>query len=242
MSVTQIVVAGLEDVEAMMARLPENAKFGASIGLNRTADEVQAGIRAGLQGKGFTLRRKSFVEQTIYRKPGEDFATKAKLEARVRIHDERDVLAKHEEGGQKRPRQGRVVAVPIGARPTKDALVPAKYQLKTLFFNRQSRWSQVKTVATTKSKTARRRLLKRSVASDVTVTPDGRVWLTEGRGKSRRSTLLWVFKKATWIPPRLRFEETGRSIATNRLRPNVEGAIEVELTRGLTTKSRSVSE
>lgn len=237
---TQIVVAGLEDVEAMFARLPENAKFGASVGLNRTADEVQAGIRAGLQGKGFTLRRKTFVEQTIYRKPGEDFARKDQPEmfARVRIHEERDVLAKHEEGGQKRPRQGRVVAVPIGARPTKDALVPAKYTLKALFFNQQSRWSQVKTIATTKSKTARRRLLKRSVASDVTVTPDGRVWLTEGRGKSRRSTLLWVFKKATWVPPRLKFEETGRAIATNRLRPNVEGAIEIELTRGLSTSSK----
>lgn len=234
-----VTIVGLEEVQALLEKMPENAKFGASVGLNRTADEVQAGVRASLPAKGFTLRRKAFVEQTIYRKPGEDFARKDQPEmfARVRIHDERDVLARHEEGGSKRPTKGRVIAIPIGARPNKGDVVPVKYQLKTLFFHQRGRLSQAKAILNTKSKAGRKRLLKRSVADDVHVDRHGRVWLTQGRGKGSRSTLMWIFKPSSWVPPRLHFEDTGRDIANRRLRPNVEGAIEVELSRGLTTRS-----
>lgn len=205
----RLEVVGLDGLEAMLRHLPPNARYGAALGMNRTIDEAQSAIRASLPEK-FTLRRKQFVERTVYRKPGEDFATKAKLEARVRIHDERDVLAKHEKGGRKVPREGRALAIPVDVRRTKADVVRKSEGVKALF------------------------------ASGKAFRKGSKVFVTQGRGKKKTLRLAYVFKPSVPIAPALGFERTARAVIARRAEANIAGAIEVELTRGLTTKSGPV--
>lgn len=228
---------GAEEINALLAKLPENARYGAALGMNRTMDEAQAEIRRGLSGK-FTLRRKTFVENTIYRKPGEDWATKDKLEARVQVNADRNQLAKFEEGGDKGPTRGRkALGIPVvgGARPTKGAIVPEKFKLKTLFFSQQGLLSQARSIAGTKKRSGRNALLKASAKKYVSM--NGKVFEIIGTKRTPRLKLLWVFKPSVRIAPKLRFAETGRRVIDARAAANVSGAIEIEVTRGLTTRS-----
>ena len=98
--------------------------FAVSVALNDTSNDVQSAVRQRLPQDGFTLRRRQFINNTIWRKPGLDFANKQSLSAGVRIHPERDVLAKFETDSIKAPSQGKSLAVPIAARPSKGAVVP----------------------------------------------------------------------------------------------------------------------
>lgn len=221
-------------VQNLLSTLGAKARFGASVGLNRTANEVQDEVRKGLSGQ-FTLRRKAFIENTIYRKPREDFATKDNLKAGVRINPERDVLAKFEDGGSKTPREGKSIAVPLGARPSPTSIVPQRYTLKALFFGQQGLASQAKSVFKARTKSRRKLLLKRSTQDDIFIR-NGVVFQAppNHRGKPKA---LWVFKSSTKLPQSLHFMATAFRVARDRLAVNVSGAIEVEVARGLTTKS-----
>lgn len=85
-----------------------------SLALNRTLDEVQAAIREQVKGT-YTLRRPEFVLRTIYRAPGVDFAQPGRYAAAVRVHPERNVLAKFEDERVKFPKRGRALAIPLAA-------------------------------------------------------------------------------------------------------------------------------
>lgn len=207
MSDSQVRIEGLDEVAALLDELPRNALFGASIGLNRTMDEAQAEIRQSLPGH-FTLRRKTFVERTIYRKPGEDFATKDRLLGRVRIHDDRDFLAKFEQGGTKTPTRGRrALAVPVDVKRTKTEVISKANQVRAL------------------------------LASGKAFVRGKYVFQVQGRGRNKRLTMAYVFKSSTPLPADLHFEDTGRGVIVRRAVPNLEGAIEVEISRGLTFRS-----
>lgn len=207
MAETVVKVEGLEDVQHMLTNLRTGARFAASIGINRTMDEAQAAIRQGL-GDRFTLRRRAFVERTIYRKPGEDFASKTHLIGRVRVHDERDFLAKFERGGQKEPTRGRsALAVPVNVRRNKADIVTRANRVAALL---QSGKAFVR----------------------------GRfVFQKVGRGKRASINLAYVFKRRTPLPDSLRFAETGTRIILQRGADNIRGAIQAELDRGLTYRS-----
>ena len=75
-----------------------------------------------------TIRQEAFILRTIYRMPGEDFATKPKLSAGYRTDPRRDYLAKHEDGGEKVAIQGKpYVAVPLpDLKLSKKGLVPKR--------------------------------------------------------------------------------------------------------------------
>jgi hypothetical protein len=196
---------GGEELQAALANLPRQVKFATAVGMNRTIDEAQAEIKAGLSGK-FTLRRKAFVEGTIYRKPGKDWATKDKLEARVQVNPDRNVLEKFEAGGTKAPTGGRrALAIPIAVKRNKSDIVTKANSVKAL------------------------------LASKKAYIRDGKVWLLQGRGKIRKRVLAYVFAKAVPLKPTLRFVETGRKVIEARGAANVAGAIEKELAGGLST-------
>jgi len=204
---TIVQVEGLEQLNAALDILPGKAKYATALGMNRTMDEAQTTIRQGLSQK-FTLRRATFMERTIYRKPGEDWATKTKLEARVRINEERNHLAKFEDGGQKLPTRGRkMLAVPVEVRRTGAGIVPRSMSPRAL------------------------------LAKGNAYVRDGKLWLLSGRGKMKKRTLAYVFKRSTPIAPVLGFVATATEVIGRRALPNIVGAIEVELARGLTTRS-----
>jgi hypothetical protein len=206
-----IVLKLLEADEAYLKRLfaeiGPKALFAASLGMNRTMNEAQDAIRQGLQWK-FTVRRKSFIESTIYRQPGKDFASKTNLQAGVRIHEERNVLAKFEEGGLKLPTGGRkALAIPVGVKRNKNDIVTAANSVKAL------------------------------LASGKAFIKNGKVWQIMGRGKKKTLKLAYVFKKSVPLRPDLHFVATGSKVIMERAVPNIAGAIQIELDRGLTSKS-----
>jgi len=204
---TTVRVEGLEEVARLIEQLPRQAKFAASIGINRTMDEAQTAIRGGLANK-FSLKRPQFVQNTIYRKPREDWATKDHLAARVRVHDERNQLAKFEEGGPKQPTRGRkAIAIPVQVPRNAAGIVPTSRSPKAL------------------------------LASGKAYSRGGMLWLLTGRGKIKKRVLAYVFRASVPIAPDLQFVETGLRVIANRAVPNIVGAIEVEFARGLVSRS-----
>lgn len=87
-------------IAGMIAGIRGQLPFAVSLGLNNIADVAQRAVQTALHGE-FTLRHEAFIENTIYRKPGQDFATKTNLSATVRVDPTRDFLAKFEDGGDK---------------------------------------------------------------------------------------------------------------------------------------------
>lgn len=179
----QIKVTGTNAVRDELRRIGRQAPFAMSVALNNTANDAQKAIRGGLSA--FTLRRKTFVENTIYRKPGQDFATKTKLVATVRVNPERDFLAQHEEGGDKRPRSGANVAIPLPAvQPDRSVVIPRRLRPSGLRTN-----GQVRKV----------------------VTPAGTFLVRNrpGKGKGRlegwRTEFLYLLKPVVRVRPRLSF-------------------------------------
>jgi hypothetical protein len=120
----EMQMLGNNEVAEAVKGLGRQIPFARMLILNRLANAAQAETRKGIEAR-FTLRRRDFVLKTIYRKPGEDFATKTEGESAVRVNDERDFLAKFEEGGEKRPREGSSIAIPVNARRNKSDIVTA---------------------------------------------------------------------------------------------------------------------
>ena len=189
------MAGGTDHQRQAMADIKKQAPFAMSLALNRTANAAQTEIRSGLSA--FTLRRKEFVERTIFRTRGVDFATKAKLQASVRVNPARDFLAQHEEGGQKAPVSGQHVAVPLPAvqEAAGQPVIPKRLRPSGLRLN-----GQVRKV----------------------VTPSGvflvRNRLGKGRGRLEgwRTEFLYSLKKSVPIRPRLRFHENAQKAIDNQ--------------------------
>ena len=96
----------------MLSGLEKQLPFAYSVAINKTVNASQSAVQAALPGE-FTLRRADFVKRTIYRKPGQDFATKTNLVGAVRVNPERNVLAKFEDDTTKRSIAGHKLAVPL---------------------------------------------------------------------------------------------------------------------------------
>lgn len=188
-----------------LAAIGRQAPYAASVALNTLANAAQRDIRAQLPGH-FMLRRPQFIANTIFRQPGVDFATKTKLQAAVGIHPTRDMLAKHEEGGSKRPLRSARLAVPVNVPRTGAGLVKAAYQLKALRTNQRA----------------------------FRVDPRGGdpvIAEQLGRGKNARIRVLYVLKRAVWLKPRLQFHET----AERTIERDWEGAVHAGIARALET-------
>lgn len=183
-----ITVKGFPEVSKALQEIGRQAPFAMSLALNNTANEAQRAIKDSLASR-FTLRRKGFVENTIYRQKGVDFATKAKLQASIRVNPERNFLAQHEEGGSKGPMSGTNVAVPMPAvrEAAKGEVIPKRLRPSGLRLN-----GQVRKV----------------------VTPQGTFLVRNrpGSGSGRlvgwRTEFLYKLKPSVPIRPRLQFRDT----------------------------------
>lgn len=126
MNELDIDVRGDREVMAMFEGIGQQMPFALANTLNGCANETQRDTRVGLEDGRMILRRPTFVKNTIYRKPGEDFAKKTHLVAAVRVDDRpgRDFLAKFEDGGEKEGRNGHRVAIPIDPKRNKREVIP----------------------------------------------------------------------------------------------------------------------
>lgn len=196
MSITYEIELDPKPLADALREVGRQVPFAMSVGLNRTADEIQVAIRQGLR-QHFTLRRPAFIEQTIYRKPGEDFAKKDSLQAGVRINPERDFLAKFEEGGRKTPQPGRkTLAIPVGVKRNKFDVVTAANSIKALLSTKKA------------------------------FIDKGNVFQRIGRGVHAYLRLAYVLRPSVKIPDSLHFIDTARTISERRGGENVMGAID----------------
>lgn len=187
---------GLNETAEGLRQVKKQMPFALSKALNDTANAAQKDVRASL-AQHFTLRRKAFIENTIYRKPGEDFATKRSFVAGLRVNPARDVLLKHEDGGAKTPISGRALAIPLsGTRRNKADIVtrsqrpnalrgkPGVFRVKDMLFKRT------------------------------------------GKGARRKLLALFLFRRSVPIKPRLGFEATSERTIERQWVPIAENAIE----------------
>lgn len=107
--------------------------FATAFALTRTAQAVQTEVRQQLPRR-FVIRNR-FVEQAIRVRP----ARKDTLTAQVLIPTDQegyrriaDAMEQHEFGGDKRPRSGTFIAVPINARRNKRDIIPRGQRPKAL--------------------------------------------------------------------------------------------------------------
>lgn len=116
--------AAIRGIVTVFRQLP----YATAQALNRTANDFQR-VQQEAVLRDFTVRQRTFVLNAIKRLPGQDFATKDKLEATVRIDPQRNQLAKFEAGGEKHAIQGQdYVAIPLeGIKRTKRDLVPRRF-------------------------------------------------------------------------------------------------------------------
>jgi len=174
--------------QKMLADLQTGARPAVALACNKVADQVQSAVRASLPG-AFTLRRKPFIENTIYRNKATDFArwNQTPVKAIVRVNPERDYLAKHEEGGDKTALSGSSVAIPLKpVRPTFNQVVRERLRLSALRSDPNVR--KVVLPAGT--------FLVRNV---------------KGRGKAQRGArtdFLYQFKRSVRLRPRLGMMDT----------------------------------
>lgn len=190
-------ITGQADVKKMLQEIGRQAPYALSVALNSTANAVQQEIRKTLP-TSFSMRKPEFISRTIYRKPGEDFATKAKTSAAVRVNDDpkRDHLAKFEEGGDKRPTSGSAVAIPLpGVRRNKSDVITTANRPKAL-----------------KGKKGIVRL-------------GNVIFKSTGRGKGKRLTALYLLKRSVRIRPVLHFDATARTVIDREWKQHAEAAV-----------------
>jgi hypothetical protein len=168
-------------VRDMLKGLESQAPFAMSLALNNTANDVQAAIRKGVQSR-FTLRRPDFILNTV-KIAKDERATKAKQEVTVHIDPTRNILAKFEEGGEKRPREGTHLAIPVAIKRNKNDIIPrARYPRPLL----QS---------------------KAGLAGRVFATAVG-IMKTVGRGARASTSVLYLFRTSVRLPAKLRLVQT----------------------------------
>lgn len=204
------------DAIAAFADLERQMPYVASVALNSTANDAQKAIRANLPGK-FTLRRREFMERTIYRRSGVwpqgDNASKAQLTAAVRIHPQRDQLAKFEEGGQKQPTSGSTVAIPIPRLNNPNMII------------RRSDPMHLSKLPGSLTKSGRTRTKSKLGLPVFAVTDrQGRKMILMNVGSTVRT--LYVFQRSVPIPATLGFRETAVKVIGQRWTPNVLAALD----------------
>jgi hypothetical protein len=182
-------IEGADAIKSALTEIGKLAPRALTLTLNKLADDGQAAVKKSLDGR-FMLRRPDFVRNTIYRKPGQDFATNAKPRAAFGVRADRDFLAPFEENSVKTPVAGRSVAIPLaGVKPTPQTVVPKRLRPAALRSNEQVR---------------------------KVVTPNGTFLVknTQGKGKGRlvgwRTDFLYKLVPSVRRPARLGLHDTAQ--------------------------------
>jgi len=199
-------------IAGMISGLRQQMPFALSLGLNNTANVAQKAVQAKLPAE-FDLRAADFITNTIYRKPGQDFATKTNLAATIRVNPARNQLAKFEIGGEKESISGKSLAVPVFREDSPNIIIRRGDPLSVakLFDAIQKRSGK-------QFKPRRRKGEPKPAPID-----QGRVFLVKNAkgtfilerqhpGRDGNRVLYW-FRKSVPIPASLHFDETALQAA-----------------------------
>lgn len=213
-------------VLGMLAGVHSQIPYATSVSINQTLNDAQAAIRRTLPGH-FHLRRKDFVERTIYI-AGKDRATKERLVGTVRVNPERNFLAKFEDDTVKKSHSGKALAVPVIRANQPDIII-----------KRSDPLSLKRVMDAIQRREGRLRVRRKKGAPPP--DPLGDVFLLKRNGRTlvmqrpvsgpdrvgNRSNLkvLYVFEDQVPIEPELHFDETALATALARWSINAQEAL-----------------
>lgn len=202
--------------------------FALSLALNNLGIQFVVIQQNGIEMR-FNIRRPNYILPTVKMTRG----TKQNPDVRTFIDPERDILAKFEVGGVKRPGAfgSRVVmgsiAIPIDHRATNDdgtirmAMLPSNLGLASV--RRLSTKDSATELSRAGLKGARRTFVIPPGRSPG--LPSGGIMQRIGPGR-RDLALLFVLKPTIPIPAMLKFEETGKRVADEHWSVHMTNALE----------------
>ncbi len=186
--------------------LSKQLPFAMATAINNTLNDAQTAIRRTLP-EHFTLRRKDFVERTVYIGP-KDRARKDNLAGTVRINPARDQLAKFEEDHEKRSTSGHALAVPVQRQQTPGLIIgrnDSRNLKRVMALIDAQRGRQVGPF--------KRRATRRAATQSFFLlhSRKGQTLVMERSGLTTR--VLYVFEKTVPIDPQLHFVDTAMKAA-----------------------------
>lgn len=212
MAVAIRVRSNADDVAGAFGLLyRDQMPFAIKQAINATAKDAQEAQLLGMEQR-FTIRRRQWVQRSFKIKP---FATKQRLMARITVEPpggqaRADVLTRHEEAGFRVPFAGRSLAVPVKARKSPTAVIPARDRPKAMDFKRTRSAGGGKEIFAGKGKTI---MVRNADGSGVIFRKTGGQLGRDERGRFAKrggggTELLYVFKPTTRLLDRLRFIDT----------------------------------
>ncbi len=196
----------------LMLIFRDQVPFAASKAINDVLKQAQRAQQSSMS-REFTIRRRVFMERSVKIKP---FATKKTLQGTIRIEppggrERAAIWTRHELRGRRVPVEGRTLAVPIKARPSKLALVKKGMRPAAFAFKR------VATRARTEIYKGRKRTFMIRKA-------DGSGVILQRRRRGRSGTfvgarLLYRLVPSVPIEPRLQFRDTIDRVVRQRFAP-----------------------
>jgi hypothetical protein len=171
------------DDQAVRKALGEAQKqfpFTLSLAVNNVTKDAQGQIREGIKSR-FTLRRPDFIlrEGAKISK----FGTKTNPNAVIRITEKAGFLVKFEEGDEKRPIDGKAIAVPLAVKRNKRDLIPAAQRPPALYASKGGQAGRI-------------------------FSAGGKLWQAVGRGRNAVVRALYAWKSSVRVRPMLRFRKT----------------------------------
>lgn len=177
-----------KDVLGFFDSLSKQAPFATSLAINNVMKLGQQREQAHL-GEAFTLRRQQFIERTVKIL---QFANKRTLTGVIGIDPTRDVLAKFEDQGVKRPTSGSALAVPISVKRGKTDIVVKNMRVRAL---------ELRPVRSKSGEVT----LKGKYGTFTVKTPTGGAILQRtGKGQVK---VLYAFKRSVPLPKNLEFTQ-----------------------------------
>lgn len=167
-------------VRTALKEAVKQAPFAISLATNSVTKDAQTEIRAGIQSR-FILRKPQFLLREGAKIS--QFATKANPTAIIQVTPKADFLIKFEEGDEKRPKDGKAIAIPVNVRRSKTDLIPKSQRPPALYASAGA---------------AKGRVFSKA----------GKLMQRVGRGAKSALRVLYIWKPSVKVDARLRFRDT----------------------------------
>jgi hypothetical protein len=181
--------------------------FAASLALNQTAKDAQRAIQTHVAGT-FILRRAQFVLQETAKIPRFSNKNDPELAVEILATDRADFMRKFEEGIAKESIRGVSLAIPIGARLSRDEIIPKGIRPRALQLRAH-----------------------RTASGKVQLKGKFRTFAIKGLGIFQRIgpaladiKLLYLFKKRVKTPAVLIFKQTAEKVIAAKWAENFAAA------------------
>lgn len=213
--------------------------FALSLGLNMLGNDFVQEEKRGIALR-FTIRRPSFILPSVKMQRG----TKASPNVLAFIDPDQSILAKFELGGRR-------TAAAVGSLGTGRTVLGSIAIPQYLSATDKSGVVRQSLLPSNLGLAQARRLDKKSGRTEITRAgmkgkrrtfviapdrsfglPDGGIFQRVGRGR-RDIRLLFVLKPSVPVPPILQFEQTGKQVAEERWKPNMDVALQRALDTAL---------